>query len=114
MLGECKFTSNPAGFHEYNALTRRSARFDPSANNRLMILSVSGFDEEFSEFAAETGVILIGPEELYGGAPAPRLSRGGSLTTVWHMPFPQVSRVSAVIMRARVIFINRLHLTSHR
>ncbi|MBE6514786.1 MAG: ATP-binding protein [Thermoplasmata archaeon] len=114
ILGECKFTSNPAGFHEYNALARRSARFDPSANNRLMILSVSGFDEEFSEFAAETGVILIGPEELYGGAPAPRLSRGGSPTTVWHMPFPQVSRVSIVIIRARVIFINRLHLTNPR
>jgi len=75
ILGECKFTSNPAGFHEYNTLTRRSARFDSSANNRLMILSISGFDEEFSEFAVETGVILIGPDELYGGAPAPRLSR---------------------------------------
>lgn len=89
MLGECKFTSNPAGFHEYNALTRRSARFYPSANNRLMILSASGFDEEFSEFAAETGVILIGPEELYGVRLRPGCPEAGASRPSGTCHFPR-------------------------
>ena len=40
---------------------------------RLMIISESGFEGEFREFAESTGVMLIGPEELYGHRQFPEI-----------------------------------------
>lgn len=73
LIAECKFTSKKVGFTQYNDLERRAARFSDNFNMRLMIISESGFEGEFREFAESTGVMLIGPEELYGHRQFPEI-----------------------------------------
>ncbi|MDO5862459.1 MAG: DUF234 domain-containing protein [Thermoplasmata archaeon] len=72
ILAECKFRTSPVGFSEYNDLVRRSRRFD-KYNIRLMMISASGFDAKMAEFARDEGVMLVGPDEIFGRAPMPEL-----------------------------------------
>lgn len=73
LFTECKFTKEQAGFHEYNRLDKVIAYFEKSANPRLMLISVSGFDKELSDAVEGLNLILIGPDELFGKMPAPKI-----------------------------------------
>ena len=69
VLGECKFRKNPAGVPVIESLRRKvdSARAD--ANVKYAVFSLGGFTEDLEEFAADTGVWLIGPDKLMGNVP---------------------------------------------
>lgn len=66
LFAECKFRGGKAGFSEYEDLERRVSLTDAS-NERLMIISASGFDEEFLRAAEGLSVITVGPDELFAG-----------------------------------------------
>lgn len=70
---ECRFIRRKVGFHEYNVLDSRVDRFRKTSNDRLMLISVSGFEDELMEFAEDAGVLLVGPEELFGHRGMPRI-----------------------------------------
>lgn len=36
-----------------------------------MLMSVSGFDRELTDFSDGRNLTLVGPDELFGNAPAP-------------------------------------------
>lgn len=73
LFAECKFTPKKVGFSQYNQLEKRVEPFTSHCNPCLMIISESGFEEEFEEYARSTGVLLVGPEELYGHRPFPEI-----------------------------------------
>lgn len=72
LLAECFPVCRKAGFGEYRDLTRR-ARIAGAGNARLMLISPSGFDERFAEFAARNGALLVGMDEIFGRKPMPEL-----------------------------------------
>lgn len=76
-LAECLFRDEPMGFPEYHELVRKSGRFDEEGL-RLMLISVSGFDAKMADFARDGGVMLVGPDEIFGRAPMPKLEWDGS------------------------------------
>lgn len=71
LMGECKFTQRPVGFHEYNKLDARAQRFRRSSNERLALISISGFDEELRGSAEGLRLILLGPDVIFGKALPP-------------------------------------------
>lgn len=73
LFAECKFIGRSVGFHEYNILEERVRLVGVDSNSRLMIVSISGFDEEFREFADSAHVALVGPEEILEGKPMPAI-----------------------------------------
>lgn len=73
LFAECRFTSKKVGFTQYDQLEKRVEPFMSSRNPCLMMISESGFEEEFEEFARSVGVVLIGPQELYGHRPFPEI-----------------------------------------
>ncbi len=77
LFAECKFTSRPAGFRQYNDLVRRASRFSEKSNPLLMIFSEGGFEEDFEEFAEAEGILLAGPDEIHGNSPMPRPDGAG-------------------------------------
>ena len=70
---ECKFTKEKVGFHVYNILDSRVSQYMDGGNHRLGFMSVSGFEDDFAEFARDAGILLIGPEELFGHRPVPEI-----------------------------------------
>ena len=73
VLCECKFSRKPAGFGAYNTLVSRSRAAGFTENTSFMLFSALGFEEDFSEFAAENGVILVDGSMLVGDASPPDL-----------------------------------------
>lgn len=73
LFGECKFSRKPVGFSEYNKLERRVESLDGDYAVKYAMFSLSGFEDDFREFAENTGVLLIGLDELVGRRPAPPL-----------------------------------------
>ncbi len=69
---ECRFRRERTGFREYDLLDSR-VREHMDGNYLLVFISVSGFDEEFVEFAEGARVLLIGPDELFGRRPMPEI-----------------------------------------
>ena len=70
---ECKFTKERVGFHVYNVLDSRVSQYMDGGNHSLGFMSVSGFEDDFAEFARDAGILLIGPEELFGHRPVPEI-----------------------------------------
>lgn len=73
LFAECKNTSRPVGFSQFNILMARVSRFSDRTNPCVMMISEGGFDEDFEEYARSTDVMLIGPDELYGRRPLPEI-----------------------------------------
>lgn len=73
LFAECKFVSRKVGFREYNILDSRVDRFRRDSNERLMLMSVSGFDDDLIDFAGQAGVLLAGPDELFGRRDLPKM-----------------------------------------
>lgn len=71
IFAECKFISKKVGFHQYNQLDGRVQHFFDHCNPCLMMISESGFEDDLVDFAESAGVMLIGPDELYGHRPFP-------------------------------------------
>ncbi len=67
---ECKFTSKPVGFGEYNTLKSRMDAIGDLDDALMVFFSGSGFEDRFREFAEESGIMLIGLEQLLGRVPA--------------------------------------------
>ena len=70
---ECKNTSRPVGFPQYDTLKKCASRFSDRGGQILMLISEAGFEEDFEEWAGDAGVMLVGPEELYGRRPFPEV-----------------------------------------
>lgn len=103
LFAECKFTKAKAGFHELNVLDSRVEPFRRDVNERLMMFSVSGFEDDLAEFARGADVFLIGPEEIFGRNPMPPIGR------LW---IPAADRapsrpiICRIIMFTNIMYIN--------
>ena len=75
LFGECKFSRRPVGFPEYNKLERRVESLDGDYAVKYAMFSLSGFEEDFRDFAETNGIMLVGLDELMGRAPVPPLFR---------------------------------------
>ncbi len=73
LFGECKFSRKPVGFTEYNRLERRVEGLDGDYVVKYAMFSLSGFDDDFRDFAETNGVLLIGMDEFMGRCPVPPL-----------------------------------------
>lgn len=71
VLGECRFRRKQMGFGTYNALVSRAKAAKFTENVIFMLFSVSGFDDELSEFAEDNGVILVDGRMLDGDEKPP-------------------------------------------
>ena len=76
VVAECKFTAKPMGFGALNRLRGRIGKRCDGRNLRIMLMSVSGFDDDLRDYAEEQGIILIDLDVLVGNSPAPRLRSG--------------------------------------
>ena len=76
LFGECKFSRRLVGFTEYNKLERRVQSLDGDYAIKYVMFSLSGFEEDFRDFAETNGIMLVGLDELTGRSPAPSLSSG--------------------------------------
>lgn len=72
LLAECCRIGRKAGFDEYRDLTRR-ARIAKAGEARLMMVSPSGFEDNFVGFAKREGVLLVGMDEIFGRVPMPSI-----------------------------------------
>ena len=73
MAVECKFSSEPQGFGALNELNAALECIKGHEGIRRMIISVSGFDKDFEEYATDNGIILIGLNMLLGKEPLPKI-----------------------------------------
>ena len=71
LFGECKFTSKKVGFGVLNTLEERVGYLKGRYNSRLVLFSMSGFDDELMEYAESSGIPLFGPDVLVGLEPVP-------------------------------------------
>ena len=76
LFGECKFSRRSVGFTEYNKLERRVQSLDGDYAIKYAMFSLSGFEEDFRDFAETNGIMLVGLDELTGRSPVPPLSSG--------------------------------------
>lgn len=74
LFGECKFTSKRTGFTEFKKLETRVSGLDGDLAVRYIMFSISGFEEDFAEFARMNGILLVGLDEIMGRTPAPSLT----------------------------------------
>lgn len=74
MFGECKSTRRKVGFPVLNELIGRVRMLRQDKDNAVFALfSFSGFDTRLLDYAQGSRVLLIGPEEIMGRAPAPTI-----------------------------------------
>lgn len=74
MFGECRFTRRKVGFTVLNELMGRVRMLRQDKDNAVFALfSFSGFDTRPLDCAQGSRVLLIGPEEIMGRAPAPTI-----------------------------------------
>lgn len=73
LFANCHLSPQPVGFPQYWILENSVSRFVDRSNPCLMLISESGFEEGFREFAESTGVMLVGPEHLHGHQPFPEI-----------------------------------------
>lgn len=71
LCGECEFRNKMMKLSDLKTLERRARRLDPNSN--LILFSAGGFERELAALAWNYGAVLIGPDELMGREPAPRL-----------------------------------------
>lgn len=90
LLGECKFKEEPMEMGQLNVLIRRAKMFQESNNIRLILFSIGGFEEKLMDYAREAGVMLVGPEELFGDRPAPQIPE--RFASAPHRPSGSASR----------------------
>ena len=68
----CWYGEGRAGLAEYD-LSGSHVPGSDGGNPRMVLLSASGFEGDLVEFASETGLVLIGPEELFGHRAPPAI-----------------------------------------
>ena len=73
VLGECKFSRKPMNFTAYNSLVSRAKAARFTENVIFMLFSVSGFEEELSDYAEENGIILVDGSILMGEKEPPTI-----------------------------------------
>lgn len=70
---ECGFRNRKAGFGTLETLKYTVEGLRLSLNERFMIISPSGFEENLLDFAEDNGVVLVGMDELIGRRAPKRL-----------------------------------------
>ncbi len=73
IFAECKLRNVPIGLGALKDLESKIANVHGKRNYRVMLISGSGFTDELMERADVPGVILIGPDALFGRADLPPL-----------------------------------------
>ncbi|MDO5862627.1 MAG: ATP-binding protein [Thermoplasmata archaeon] len=73
LFGECKFRTRKMGMSDLRTLESRVENLHGRFNPRLILFSASGFDEDLTEYAADSGMLLIDADVLFGDKPVPPL-----------------------------------------
>ncbi len=73
IFAECKLRNTPIGLGALKDLESKIANVHGKRNYRVMLISGSGFTDELMEKSDVPGVILIGPDALFGRTALPPL-----------------------------------------
>jgi len=73
IFAECKLRNTPVGLGALKDLESKIASVHGKRNYRIMLISGSGFTDELMEMSDVSGVILIGPDAMFGRASLPPL-----------------------------------------
>jgi hypothetical protein len=71
LFAECKFTNRKASSTTLNGLEDRVHNLKREENPILMLISVSGFEENLAEYCEDNGVALVDLDVLIGKRPFP-------------------------------------------
>lgn len=68
LVGECRWRSRPMGSDVLTELKRKAAQIQGDRHQLLALFSRSGFTESLQSEAAAQGVLLVGIDDIFGGA----------------------------------------------